>query len=105
MSDVAEVIKSAIEPTTQFTGTECKTDYRPTVRVDCNLKYVVNEQTGYKRMYILPPLQVLIFQAFLRGLAEVGIIWNLLGRVSLKIKSISYSLVELRTFVFGVKLK
>ena len=55
-SDVAEGIKSAIEPTAKFTETACKTDYRPTVRVDCYLKCAVNEQTGYKRMYILPLL-------------------------------------------------
>ena len=80
-SNMAKGIKSATEPTVQVADMECKNEYRPTVRVNCNLNCVVNEQKGYKGTYIPPTLQVLISQEFLRGLAEVGFVWNLFGLV------------------------
>ena len=78
---MARGIKFAAKPTIQVADVQCKNEYRPTVRVDRNHNHVVNEQKGYKGTYIPPPLQVLISQAFLRGLAEVGFVWNLLGLV------------------------
>ena len=74
-------IKFTAKPTTEVVDMQYRNGYRPTVRVNHSLKCAVKEQTGYKRMYILTPLQVLLAQAFLSGLAEVRIVWNLMGLV------------------------
>ena len=80
-SNTERGIKFAAEPTTRVVDVQYRNEPRPTVSVNSNFKCVVIVQTGYKRMYIPPPLQVPISQAFMRGLAEVGFVWNLLGLV------------------------
>ena len=66
---MAREIKFAAEPTIQVADAQGRNKYRPTVRIDHNHNCVVNVQKGYKGMYIPPPLQVLILQALMRGLA------------------------------------
>ena len=49
-------IKFAAEPTTRIAEVQYRNEPIPTVRVNSNFICIVNEQTGYKRMYIPPPL-------------------------------------------------
>ena len=74
-------IKFSAEPTTEVADVQYRNGYRPTVRVIYSLKCVVKKQTGYNKMYIIPPLQVLRAQALLSVLAEVRFVWNFLGLV------------------------
>ena len=53
-------IKFAAKPTIEVADVQYRNGYRHTVRVNHGIKCVVKEQTGYKRMYILPPMKVLI---------------------------------------------
>ena len=65
---------------------------------------VTSMQTGYNSMYHPPPLQVLISQALLRGLAEVRFVGNLMG-LDHCIKNVNVNLCSMITLTINVQTR
>ena len=74
----------------------------PTVRVKSVTDRVSSKQTGYNRKYISPPLQVLLSQALLGGLAEVGFVGNLMG-LDHCVKMFNVNICSMMTFSTNVQ--